>query len=567
MTPKQDTRVKCDASHSGLGATLEQKTDDNEWVPIAFASRHLNAQEKKFSTNELELLAVVWAVDRFEHYLLGKEFILATDHKALTSALGEYKSNKTYHSRLTRWVERLPYQFRGLHIPGKDMGIVDYMSREPNGEPWPETYLDEKFVVASIKYFHKALDCLSSRLNDTINTNQNENILEHSGLRDTLDELNDTSSHGCYSNRSVQKRTRLVRNEKGPNSSLSNCEPNTLSRRSHCKQSVADTRKQYQERKSRMEGKPKKTVKIVEPGRNRDQMLEQVTETTYRRTRTVQRGHESDSSENDMDIANQRRDSGQSTSTPTHSGTPQSEPKRLISFCDLVGSEGADKVIPGSLLELEASTDMSSPQKNIPERNDLTVIEGDLTVDSPISSPEISLVGGRKSERKPRKEEFRQAEQLEDNNLHKFSKLFDRNLLAELTTEDTWMNRLRIVIERKDRHSFEMMGPFRNSLWHQMAVVDDCIVVDGRLAVPGQLRPAVLKRIHRGHPGQETMLDVSRYLWWPHMHKDIVNMAEECRSCTRYGKNVKNIIPKNASKSLPLLTQPGQELQLDYAGP
>ena len=42
-----------------------------------------------------------------------------------------------------------------------------------------------------------------------------------------------------------------------------------------------------------------------------------------------------------------------------------------------------------------------------------------------------------------------------------------------------------------------------------------------------QLCPAVLKRIHRGHPGQEAMLDVSRYLWWPHMHIDIVNVAEE----------------------------------------
>ena len=51
------------------------------------------------------------------------------------------------------------------------------------------------------------------------------------------------------------------------------------------------------------------------------------------------------------------------------------------------------------------------------------------------------------------------------------------------------------------------------------------------------------------------------------MNKDIVNLAEECRSCTRYGKNVKYLISKNASKPLPLLTQPGQEVQLDYAGP
>ena len=51
------------------------------------------------------------------------------------------------------------------------------------------------------------------------------------------------------------------------------------------------------------------------------------------------------------------------------------------------------------------------------------------------------------------------------------------------------------------------------------------------------------------------------------MHKDIVNMAEDCQSCTRYGKNAKYVIPKNASKPLPVLSQPGEELQLDYAGP
>ena len=582
--PKKETWIKCDASHSGLGATLEQKTEDNEWVPIAFASSYLNVQEKKYSTNDFELLAVVWAVDRFEHYLLGKEFILATGHKALTSALGEYKSNKTYQSRLTRWVDRLlPYQFKVVYIPGKDMGILDYMSREPNGEPWLETYLDGNFVVASIECFHKALNCLSSRLNVTAKEIQDENILEHSGLRDTLNELKDKSSHSCYSNRSVQKRIRLDRNENGLNSSLSKFEQNNLCKISPCKWSVdkitkrnSPTKQVYLEMSSRLEEKLKKTVKIVERDRSRDQLLEQGTETTYRRTRTVHRGQDSDISEHDtpqiewrkMDLINRRRDSGQSTSTLTHLETTLAEPQRLISFWDLVGFERADKVISGSLLELEASTNMLSPQEDTSEGVYRKIIEVDLTADSSTSSPEVSLVGGQKSVRKSRKEEFRLAEEVEDNNLNNLSKLFDRNLLAELTTEDTWMDRLRRVIERKDRHSFELMGPYTNSLWHQMAVVDDCIVVDGRLADRGQLRPAVLKRIHRGHPGQEAMLDVSKYLWWPHMHKDIVNLAEECRSCSRYGKNVKYIIPNNESKPLPLLTQlPGQELQLDYAGP
>ena len=131
-----------------------------------------------------------------------------------------------------------------------------------------------------------------------------------------MDDLNAKSSHGCYSNRSVQKQTRLDRNENGPISCLSNCEPNILSKLSHCKQSV-DSKQVNTERKNRKEEKTKKTVKILERVRsNRDQLLEQVTETTYRRTKTVQRGHESDSSEDGMpqvewrkmDITNQRRD-------------------------------------------------------------------------------------------------------------------------------------------------------------------------------------------------------------------------------------------------------------------
>ena len=118
-----------------------------------------------------------------------------------TNSLGENKSNKTYQSRLTRWVDRiLPYQFKVVHILGKDMGIVDSFSRSPIGEPWLESEIDKKFVVALIDQFHAALDCLNSRLVDTNTFISNENILEHSDRRSTLIEISNTSSPGCYSN-------------------------------------------------------------------------------------------------------------------------------------------------------------------------------------------------------------------------------------------------------------------------------------------------------------------------------------------------------------------------------
>ena len=78
---KLNTRVKCDASLLRLGASIEQDHRGN-WKMVAFASRFLNVTELKYSTNELELLGLVWALDHFKNYLLGKQFSILTDHKA-----------------------------------------------------------------------------------------------------------------------------------------------------------------------------------------------------------------------------------------------------------------------------------------------------------------------------------------------------------------------------------------------------------------------------------------------------------------------------------------------------
>ena len=72
------------------------------WEPVAYASRFLNSLEQRYSTNELELLAVVWSLEHFKYYLYGSQFILQTDHQALLSPLKENRGNKTYQSRLTR---------------------------------------------------------------------------------------------------------------------------------------------------------------------------------------------------------------------------------------------------------------------------------------------------------------------------------------------------------------------------------------------------------------------------------------------------------------------------------
>ena len=81
----------------------------------------------------MELLAVVWTIKHFKNYLYGTKFQVVSDHKALATVLKGNKSNKTYSSRLTRWVDRLlPFDYEIFHAPGWTIGIADYLSRHPS---------------------------------------------------------------------------------------------------------------------------------------------------------------------------------------------------------------------------------------------------------------------------------------------------------------------------------------------------------------------------------------------------------------------------------------------------
>ena len=97
----KDIRIVCDANHNGLEALLEQLGSQG-WRPISFASRYLNDAKKRYSTNELETLAVVRAAEYFRNYVVGLTFLVITDHKPLVSLLNETKKETKKFRRLTR---------------------------------------------------------------------------------------------------------------------------------------------------------------------------------------------------------------------------------------------------------------------------------------------------------------------------------------------------------------------------------------------------------------------------------------------------------------------------------
>ena len=148
--PKAETILSTDASKQGLGETFWQ-VEEHGKRPVAFASRYLKAAEKNYAVNELELLAVKWATEYFKHHLLGRHFTLETDHKALVSVFGKHRRYKEYSPRPIRWQMRLlPYDFTVKYVPGSQMGITDYLSRNPNF-PAPKRQDESELVIARIK--------------------------------------------------------------------------------------------------------------------------------------------------------------------------------------------------------------------------------------------------------------------------------------------------------------------------------------------------------------------------------------------------------------------------------
>jgi hypothetical protein len=124
-------RVSSDASKNAIGAVLLQLNQNDEWQPVEYASRKLTATEGRYAMIEKEALGITWACEKFDFYLVGREFEVETDHKPLISLLGE-KDLSQLPLRIQRFKMRLlRYDFNISFTPGSRMYIADFLSR-PN---------------------------------------------------------------------------------------------------------------------------------------------------------------------------------------------------------------------------------------------------------------------------------------------------------------------------------------------------------------------------------------------------------------------------------------------------
>eukprot|EP00261_Vitis_vinifera_P039102 XP_019080345.1 PREDICTED: uncharacterized protein LOC109123833 [Vitis vinifera] len=119
--------VMCDSSDYAIGAVLGQREDGKPYV-IYYASKSLNDAQRNYTTTEKELLAVVYALDKFRAYLIGSSIVVFTDHSALKYLLTKQDAK----ARLIRWIlllQEFNLQIRDIYTMAQTRGASSSASQ------------------------------------------------------------------------------------------------------------------------------------------------------------------------------------------------------------------------------------------------------------------------------------------------------------------------------------------------------------------------------------------------------------------------------------------------------
>ena len=140
--------IICDGSKTGVSAVYSQGPYWQSCHPAGFLSKKFSSAQQNYRTHEHEMIAILEALIKWEDKLLGRKFVIVTDHKSL-----EYFETQLHlSSRQTRWWEYIfCFNFTIQHVDGTDNQVVDCLSRYYEADGPEDYHPDHDFMSADMK--------------------------------------------------------------------------------------------------------------------------------------------------------------------------------------------------------------------------------------------------------------------------------------------------------------------------------------------------------------------------------------------------------------------------------
>eukprot|EP00253_Pinus_taeda_P035744 PITA_35744 len=139
--------ISSDASNTTIGAVLGQEENGLPYA-IYFISKNMTPAELNYTVTEKEFLAVIYAINKFRHYITGYTTFVHTDHSAIKYLMNKFVTN----ARVTRWLLLLQeFDITIVDRPGKENVVANFLSRLKTNEniPVDDSFPDEYLFAVS----------------------------------------------------------------------------------------------------------------------------------------------------------------------------------------------------------------------------------------------------------------------------------------------------------------------------------------------------------------------------------------------------------------------------------
>ena len=559
----RDNIVTTDASKTGLGITLWQKQSDGEIKPIAFGSRYLNESEQNYSIGELELLAVVWGFEKFRFYLYGKKVYLYTDHQALEPLIKRNRCNWQYSARLTRWLDRLAhFDIAIQHIAGSNLKFTDFLSRNPVENATTEDVYDEQYVINILSE--------QAELNlkyGSLFVDQSRNAPKRNKMNETKSDDQSKHNRTFENNRDVNKNrdqakftSNNSREKLKPESKIRNV---TLHQNSISNSNLLPPFKNEMDREYFHWGATIEIMEIIRRRRKSPETLRLV----ERRLEISRPG----TMRRKFDMNAQRQIWVPSRPNKRSREEIAEIDGELLSRANRLGG-GYQPIEDRTAEDEDPNNNDNHQQPEIIEEENEPESEGESQI---IRGDNFPIVDLKAYNTEGRKAQFIQINQVVEKmtgdkkatedaiKKAEFNFMLDLKTLIAKSNTDAVLNGVRDAMRRADKNT---APESYRTVFEKLSNKWGLTFNEDRIIIPTELRKKLLDTLHFGHAGSTKMLAESKIFWWPNMCKEIEDKTKNCVACMASGKNLNYQLPKNNFGKLKTLTEPGQEIQIDFNG-
>ena len=126
---------------------------------------------------------------------------------------------------------------------------------------------------------------------------------------------------------------------------------------------------------------------------------------------------------------------------------------------------------------------------------------------------------------------------------------------------------IRLVKEKNTTVISRLPPPWREKFPSFSVNEKGLLFMDNRLVIPKDMRENLLRAIHFGHAGRDTMLREASDIWWPKIYREIVEKAQICSECQKTGKNLNCLKTQKEFGKLPEAKESNEEISIDFRGP